>query len=275
MKVFCFVCIYLFACFTINAQSSKADSCLAIGDLDHAALYFEEEAFFEGDLIRKSELLLRKSYCYKALGKFDDAIGTLSRIRKTPVESVNRAVGYEIILNNYLAGHYEESNKELLKQKLMAKQVYVELVYLEALNLLALNRWKEAKAIIQKNAEFLKINQEDLELIFEGKLDPKKASKAFNLSMLLPGVGQIYAGYFSKGLFSGAVQAGLVGISAYSLYNGYFFTGTFTGVAFFYTFYFGGARYAQELALKSNESRSKELSRKLLGAKKKTLTEGL
>ncbi|MFT6883151.1 MAG: tetratricopeptide (TPR) repeat protein [Marinoscillum sp.] len=275
MKVFCFVCIYLFACFTNNAQESRADSCFATGNLVHAALYFEEQAFFESNLEKKSELLLRKSYCYKALGQFDEAISTLLRIRNTPNDSLNRSVGYEIILNNYLAGNYEESYKSILKQKLRAKGIHVELVYFEALNLLALNRWQEAKELVQLHSDLLSINEGELELLFEGKLEPKKVSKAFNLSMFLPGVGQMYAGYFGKGLFSGAVQAGLVGLSAYSLYNGYFFTGTFTGVAFFYTFYFGGARYAQELAMRSNELRSTELSRRLLGIKKKTLTEGL
>ncbi|MFY0605205.1 MAG: hypothetical protein JXR10_00725 [Cyclobacteriaceae bacterium] len=275
MRVFCYGCIYLFVCFTIEAQQSRADSSLASGNLSLAALQYEEQAFFEKDLVNQSEWLLRKSYCYKALGQYENAISTLTRIRRTPNDSLNQLVGYEIILANYLAGHYEASYQAVLKQKLRSKELSKEILYLEALNLLALNRWQDAKELVQKHEALMVISSEEVELLFEGKMEPKKISKAFNLSMLLPGVGQMYAGYFGKGLFSGAVQAGLVGASVYSLINGYFFTGTFSGVAFFYTFYFGGARYAKELAVKNNSKRSKELSRKLLKAKKKTLAEGL
>jgi tetratricopeptide (TPR) repeat protein len=263
MKQYCFICIFLCACFLSSAQIDReADSLFYGGDFINAAVAFEYLAFQEMDKSLKGVLLLKKSYCYKARGEYDQALAILKRVRPAVNDTLKEIVSYEKILLGFLSDDYQSSYNDLLKHKLVFGKIDSDLFSLEVLNLMALNRWEEAKILIQQNSDLLDFSSEEIEYIFTKKLKPKNPDKAFNLSMFLPGVGQMYTGYFFKGVVSGGAQALLIGFSAFSLYNGYFFTGGMTGVALFYTFYFGGARYARELAIQKNKKRALEMSLK-------------
>ncbi len=61
----------------------------------------------------------------------------------------------------------------------------------------------------------------------------KNPDKAFALSYYFPGAGQMYAGYFWKGLVSTILNAGLIYFSVWNFANGYFFSGAFTGACAF------------------------------------------
>ncbi|MEO9475216.1 MAG: hypothetical protein ABJG41_06765 [Cyclobacteriaceae bacterium] len=174
-----------------------------------------------------------------------------------------KIVSYEKVLAYYLSEDYQASYNEVLKHKLLFGPNDPDMIFFEALNLIAVYRWKEAEKVLLDNSELLGFSAPDIEMVFDGNKKPKNSDKAFNLSMFLPGVGQMYAGYLFKGLLSGGIQAGLIGASAYALYKGYFFTGGLTGVALFYTFYFGGARYAKELAEKRNKKDAATMSLRL------------
>lgn len=266
MKRFYFTCIFLFAYFLSNSQghSVVADSFFVVGHYQQAAIEFERLAFEEGDEHERSVFLLKKSYCYKALTDYEQALKIIDRINVKKNDSISQLVTYERILLNYLSENYINSYNEILKYKLRNKSISKELIFLESLNLIAMNNWKDAKNVIVQNQQFLEITEDKIAYIFSQKLKPKNPDKAFNLSMFLPGVGQIYSGYVFKGLVSGGIQSVLIGFSALSLYKGYFFTGGMTGVALFYTFYFGGARHARELANRKNLEISTDLSNRLL-----------
>ncbi|MEP3580413.1 MAG: hypothetical protein ABJN36_00410 [Cyclobacteriaceae bacterium] len=223
-----------------------------------------ERMYYESldDKVRAGNLL-KKAFCYKALSQYDKALEALNRIRLTPRDSVMKIVSYEKVLAYYLNEDYQASYNEVLKNKLLFGPKDPDIVCFEALNLIAVYKWKEAERLLLDNEELLELSVTDIETVFDGNKTPKNPDKAFNLSMFLPGVGQMYAGYPFKGLLSGGIQAGLVGASAYALYKGYFFTGGLTGVALFYTFYFGGARYARELAQKRNEKDAATMSLRL------------
>lgn len=270
MKQYCFTCIFLCVCFLSNAQAEReADSLFSEGDFINAAITFEYLAFQEADKSTRWRLLLKKSYCYKARSEYEQALDILKRIKPAANDTLKEIVSYEKILLTYLSDDYQSSHNEILKYKLVFGDIDADIFSLEVLNLMALNRWEEAKKLVQQDNDFLNLTSEEIEYIFTKKLKPKNPDKAFNLSMFLPGVGQWYAGYFFKGVVSGGTQALLIGFSAFSLYKGYFFTGGMTGVALFYTFYFGGARYARELAVLKNRERALEMSLKFNELKQK------
>ena len=264
MKWLCFTCIFLCACYTSKAQDwQKGDSLFAEGKYLLAAVSFERMYYESQDDKVRAGNLLKKAFCYKALSQYDNAVEVLNRIRLTPRDSIMKIVSYEKVLAYYLSEDYQASYNEVLKHKLLFGPSDPDMVFFEALNLIAVYKWGEAEKVLISNMELLGVSLPEIETVFDENKKPKNPDKAFNLSMFLPGVGQMYAGYPFKGLLSGGIQAGLIGASAYALYKGYFFTGGLTGVALFYTFYFGGARYARELATKRNEKDAARMSLQL------------
>lgn len=243
------------------------------GKFHLSALAFERLAFEAPDNTAKAEYLLKKAFCYKAISEYDKALEILGRIRRPKSDTLKDLISYEKVLLHYLNGDYSSSNNEILRIKLKSESYLdTDVIYLETLNLIGLNRWEEARELLINNQSTLNISEDEINYVFTKKLKPKSPDKAFTLSMFMPGVGQMYSGYVFKGLISGGIQAVLIGFSGYSLYKGYFFTGGMTGVALFYTFYFGGARHARELAQRKNLEISTGLSHKLEAVKhKKTL----
>lgn len=264
MKWLYFTCIFLCVCFSSKGQQwDKGDSLFLEGKYVLAALSFERMFYDERDAKIGAVYLLKKSFCYKALQEYDNALSVLNRVKLSPRDSLMQLVSFEKILVSYLKGDYQSSYNEVLKYKLLFGQTDQDILFIEALNLIAIYKWDEAKRLLIDNHDILSISMSDIDLIFDGNPKPKNPDKAFNLSMFLPGVGQMYAGHPFKGFLSGGIQAGLVGFSAFALYKGYFFTGGLTGVALFYTFYFGGARYARELTEKRNLKEASIMSLKL------------
>ncbi|MEQ8583839.1 MAG: hypothetical protein RIC30_13290 [Marinoscillum sp.] len=262
MMRYCFICIFLYGYFVSSGQENIPRDVLK------SALYYERLAFEESDLSRKGFFLLQKSYIYKGIGDYQSALDILNRIKISSRDSLNGALKYEKILLNYLLGNYQRSFDELLKYRLSQgtsqEGVDNDILVLEILNLIGLNKWVEAKELALQNADHLSITSKQIQEVFSGKLKPKNPDKAYNLSLFLPGVGQMYSGHYLKGVLSGSIQVLLVGFSAYSLHQGYFFTGGMTGVALFYTFYLGGARNARELAMARNKEQARKMSSQLM-----------
>lgn len=256
---YCWICIFLCVPFLISAQTQFADSLFAVGNLEYAQLEYERLLFLkEGN---KDDIIYKKALCEKAAGQFSKAVATLERANLFQQEdSVAFAMRYELAINAFLSGDYPKSLNQLVQMEYFInnKDIANQSLYLHILTLNEMRKWEEAKI---KFSKYIAINQLDstsIELYsFLEKPKIKNIKKARNLSYLLPGVGQMYAGYFSKGLFSSLMQASLMAFGAYSLYTGYFFTGAFTGIGLFYAFYSGGARHAEYLAKQKNKELTK------------------
>jgi TM2 domain-containing membrane protein YozV len=177
---------------------------------------------------------------------------------------VSYLVAQERILLAFLAGNAQDAKQQILKYSLRRLPKDSSIVVYEVLVLAALEEWETAKRVIMENSALIGLTTEEAASVVPEKIKWKNPDKAFNLSFFLPGVGQMYAGYPVRGLVSGGIQAALVGFSAYSIYQGYFFTGAMTGVALFYTFYFGGARYASRLAGQHNHQITNKIQQNFL-----------
>jgi len=66
-------------------------------------------------------------------------------------------------------------------------------------------------------------------------------------SMIIPGAGQIYAGYPVQGLINTAIHLTLIGGAAFGFYQGCYFTAWLAGLGLLQKFYYGGVRRAEEL----------------------------
>ncbi len=227
-----------------------------IGDYEYAAVEYERIVYNNPPPDVVNQALLKEGLCYKALTDYKLASSVLSRANLfLDQDSTNYVIRYEIALNSYLAEDYPSALSQLTQLEYFFKNNgYDKVLFLHILTLNALRRWEEAK---EKYQEYVNVNEVELTVEeaygFLNKTKIKDSEKAESLSYFLPGVGQMYAGYFGRGLLSGFLQAVFIGYGAYSLYEGYFFSGALTGVGLFWAFYSGGSRHAKYLAQKKNE----------------------
>ncbi|MFT6133728.1 MAG: TM2 domain-containing membrane protein YozV [Cyclobacteriaceae bacterium] len=237
--------MFLLGFYTTRGQG---DSLFQIGAYELAAVSYELAYFTSGN----EGALIQKSECYKQLGEYDQALRAVERVN-------GRETNYEQALLLYLSVDYERSYNKLLQLSLQSASLDQETAVLMALVLIAKQDFQEVKKYLVTHQGLIGLDQKEIDLMFSKKLKYKKPNKAYNLSLWMPGIGQMYAGHFGKGLVSGGLVAGATGFTLYSLLNRYYFSGVLTGAALFYTFYLGGARYAGQLAEQKNEKNAKAL----------------
>ncbi|GHN00887.1 hypothetical protein WSM22_23760 [Cytophagales bacterium WSM2-2] len=252
------ICIFLCAPFFINAQTEKADSLFARGEYLKSRIEYERLLYLGH---ADNRILLKKSYCLKAEGKYEEAYNTLQRADFfTGSDSLKLKLYYESALTAYLAGKYDLSLNKVLELNYYLPDFSQPLAeILEILNLNQQHKLADAKKKYEAFCAKYNIREPNVYLNkkFRKLKDPVKAE---SISHFLPGVGQMYAGHFVRGATSGLVQAGLLAFTAVSFLNGYYFSGAFSGMGLFYMFNNGGARHAQYLAEKRNDKTIEELN---------------
>lgn len=254
------ICIFL--CGLPFAKAQNADSLFAAGDFALARVAFERNVF-EGQLVTES--LLKKSWCFKAESRFDEAYQTLQRINYGDEKVETQAsVLYEMALNGHLSGKNDIATGHLAElHYIQNDSVSLNALIVEILALNELGRWNEAKLVYEKYlARTNSYESSDVynDIVHKKRKSPKLAQ---GLSMIVPGSGQIYAGYPLRGLFSTSVNGGLVAYAVYSFTNAYYLSGAFTGVGLVFLFYNGGALYATKLAEKKNAQRAASFNQKI------------
>ncbi|MBS1505720.1 MAG: hypothetical protein JSS79_03645 [Bacteroidetes bacterium] len=260
MIKFYLTCTFLCAPFFIRAQETKkADSLFFAGQYLQANVEYERLLFNGSKSI--NVLLLKKSYCLKAEAKYDLAYNTLARGNFfVGDDSTQFKLYYESALNAFLGEKYD-----LALSKIQESHYYIPAIshpMIDLLEILTLNHLQKLKDAEAKFITFkTKYHVDDSTNFYMAKRFKKlkNPDKAESISHLLPGVGQMYAGYAGRGVTSLLLQTGMIAFTAYSFFNGYYFSGAFTGVGLFYMFNNGGARHAQYLAEKKNKALIEEL----------------
>lgn len=261
---FCLICTFLFVPFLGSAQIALADSLYQRGGYDQASVAYEYAYFSGAHPELKSEILLKRANCLKQAGKFEAAYQNLERADfYTGSDSLRFLLFYESAVNALLAkkadmawSKLQELQFEFSDSLLQSKILPIEII---ALN--ELNRWQEAHEKYKMFAVLNGIADDPYPEILKFKM--KNPDKAMTLSYILPGVGQMYAGYFWKGTVSTLLNLGMIGFSAWSFWGGYYFSGAFTGVALFYLSYNGGIRYAEVLANQYNAAKVNQFKEKV------------
>lgn len=267
---FLWICIFLFVQFSGKAQVTFADSLFNANNYLEAGVEYERLLFEGNNDLTINEILLKKSYCYKAQNNFEKALETLQRSDfYTGTDSIRFQLLYESILTAYLSGRFDLtlSLMDELKYNFNSETNFT-IEVLEILTLSQLMKWPEAKSkfISLSTKHNLDLDSTLFDQVLKRKF--KKPEKAIILSYLLPGSGLIYAGAPIRGLTSTTLQAGAILMIIHGLTEGYFFTGSLTGAALFYVFYNGGAQYAATLTTKRNEDRINNFNMKLMEALK-------
>lgn len=254
---FLWICIFLFVQFSGNAQVTFADSLFNANNYLEAGIEYERLLFEGSSDLTINEILLRKSYCYKAQNNFEQALETLQRSDfYAGTDSIRFQLLHESILTAFLSGRFDLTLSLIDELKYnFNSETNFPIEVLEILTLSQLMKWPETKTkfIALSSKHNLNLDSTLFDQVLKRKF--KKPEKAIILSYLLPGSGLIYAGAPIRGLTSTTLQAGAMLMIIHGLTEGYFFTGSLTGAALFYVFYNGGAQHAATLSTKRNEAR--------------------
>lgn len=249
----------LFAPFLNEAQSIPAvDSTNDRVEL----MRLEWEIFNSIDNKISSELLLNKSSIQLQSEDYHAGLESLNRINLYGLDpGLRNEILNQKILLYYLSGQYGQVKNAILETTLLEDYVPNEdIKLLEILNLVALKEFEEARILFKE----LNPTINDDEVFDVKKL--RKENKALNMSILFPGSGQIYAGYYFKGLSSLGIQAIFFTYGIKGLQDSYFFTQALPSIGLFYGFYFGGAEYAKELVRDRNQKILNDLSNNIIDA---------
>lgn len=258
-----------------------ADSLKQAGRYDYASIEYERAYFYADDVSTRAAALLRKAECLKAVEKFDMAEKCLMRMNYFGLaDSMTYQARYEAALCAYLAGHFANAESQLMQLFIPGSVKNPQLtagalpIYTLVLN--ELQKWEEAKQKFHEWVGFLDLPShakdslyDHIENLYSKKNQPKlkKQGTAKVLSSIIPGSGQVYAGYFWEGVANAFLQGTTLLLTAYGIYTGYYITSVVVSFGLFQKFYAGAIVRTEYLVEKKNY----ELTRKYNDALKKKI----
>ena len=259
-----FSCAHSFGEVPIDIGRGEADSLFRIGNFYPAAVEYERNAFLSVNNSDRAISLLKKAECYKQLNNYSEAEKTTERIIYTNLSDTLLAEArYQSALCSYLAGDFSNAESHLLQMHSFMKDSSLtkNSLPLYALVLNELQRWDEAKEKTLKAINLSEINsaqkdslRKNVNALYVPQNYPrlKKLLKAQKMSAFLPGLGQLYAGYFWEGTASAFLNVASLGLSGYFIYETLYFTAVTAGTSVVSKFYLGGTNRLEYLVAKKN-----------------------
>lgn len=277
ITTYCLICIFHCVGFSTNPILEdkyylKGDSLFQQGEFEKAALVYERAAFETIDNDDKTIALIQKAKCLWKLERYKDASGVLDRI---PLYTISDSLSFETqfasATTSYLAKDFIYAKSQLIQIEsfVMDTQLINKTLFLHVLTLNELEEWEAAKAKAQqwiqstnvtdsiKRAVLIKIDSLYSE---EGLPKLKNVEKAGTLSSIIPGSGQMYAGYFFEGAANVSLQLLGLGIVVGGILTQYYVAGFVVGLNIYQRFYMGGVKRAEFLARKTNYLRKQDFS---------------
>lgn len=230
IRLFCTISIFLCALYSSRAQDWET---LAVG--------YERIIYDGASLEETNEALLAKAECYKQLGRYADAVSTLSRVRMFALTDDERnKVLYQQELCHYLAGEFEQA--ATLSGDV--EPVSQDILLLHALALAYAGRYDESEIMAARCISWNGPSKhlEALLKLYEGHPRTRKEEVALALGFVPP-LGHFYNEAYDEGLLSLGLTAASIAFTAASLLGGYWITGIAGGaIALDYTWLGGQER---------------------------------
>ncbi len=260
----CLICTFLLGGYSISSAQhgvfNEPDSLFKIKLYDEALVAFERINYFQTEPAIKTEALFRKAEKLKQLKRFNDAEKCLNRIDLSELsDSVSYKVRYQTALCAYLGGNFTDAESYLTQLffYLPDSTVNCKALPLFSLVLNELHKWKEAEHKLLLFAKFSKEKDSianQIHTLYSLKKIPKlkNMEKAKLLSSIIPGSGQMYAGYFWEGLGNASLQAVCLGFTGMAIWQKYYISSLFVGYSTFFRFYQGGILRVEYLVNKKN-----------------------
>jgi TM2 domain-containing membrane protein YozV len=241
----------------------KADSLFESGNYEESGLFYEWVIYSGTQQGLISRAAFGRIESFKQLGQYERAARFIDQLPKVSIpDSVLSHLIYESLLANYLSGNYQE----VISRYLMSGRLIENTQYTAGSDLLiCLSKLRTGEYMqVPSSAESYIRHAAPAELSdslmaeFRSLFDPGNTPKLKNprtariLSMIIPGSGQIYAGYPGDGLISFGLHALAIGGAGLAFINGLYITGWIGGFGVLQKLYFGGNHRAAELAEEKN-----------------------
>jgi tetratricopeptide (TPR) repeat protein len=216
-----------------SCYKNIADCLYETQQYEEAADYYELAFFQQKTDSSKAEVLFRKLSCYLIQNNFDYAQVELLNISEKLTEEQKRRKTFYSALLNFSTEKYEDSEKE----------------FLQLIDTTNIESRKRVGELFVKNEKI-------------SKLSPRKARI---LSMIMPGLGQFYAGDFKNGANSILLTAGIGvwGVMA-AVRSTSPIDALFTMVPWFQRYYSGGYKKAEIIAENQKKKRRAKVYNQIL-----------
>ena len=218
IRLFCTISIFLCALCSNSAAQ----------DWESMAVAYERLIYDGAGLAETNEALLAKAECYKMLGRYDDASGTLARIRMYALtEEERNAVLYQQELCHFLAGDLEQAVTMVGEVEPLSQDILL----LHALVLAYSGRYDESGVMAARclcwNGESQYLD-ELLALYIQHPAE--KDEVAATVLGFLPPLGHFYNEAYGEGLLSLGLNAASVSYIVLNCMGGYWISGIVGGL---------------------------------------------
>lgn len=246
-----------------------ADSLSAIRSFTDASLTYEKAIYFDSDPIRKARISLKRAQALKQIGSFNIAEQTLNRVDLNALsDSLFCEIKYNAALCAYLAGNFNSAESHIIQLNYFGRDSSDKTKYqpLYALVLNELARYADSKNAFDKYlASAYNVadtsharSRSELNSLYTKQPKLKKVKKAALLSRFVPGLGQIYVGYWGEGITAMTCNVVFLGLTGVGIYYKYYVTSILYSSSVFAKFYLGNLTRAEYLANKRNYKLTKE-----------------
>ncbi len=241
------------------------DSLHQLKMYNDASLAYEKAIYFNSDAITKAKLSLKRAQSLKQIASFDIAEQTLNRVDLNALsDSMLFEVKYNAALCAYLGSSFASAESHLIQLIYFGKDSLrkVNCYPLYTLILNELGKYEQAKKYADnylaqaypssdiKRDKF----SEEINTLYSKKSQPKfkRAKKARIMSFIVPGLGQIYAGYWGEGVTAMVFNGLFIGLTGVGIYYKYYITSVLYSYSIFSKFYTGNISRVEYLVNKRN-----------------------
>ncbi|MDP4186786.1 MAG: hypothetical protein Q8905_01960 [Bacteroidota bacterium] len=266
-KKYFLTCKFLCALFLINLQAQdvfkKADSLFSAEKYHDSALEYERIIYLTDNIQISNLAHIKKSYCYKLSLNFNQAYQEMLKINYSEVKDSNLFnFRYETALCAYLSSNFTEAENQFLQmQNLLTDSSQIKkFLLLRTLNYNELQQWDMAYTNAQKLFDFYlsdKTQKDSLKsslasYFSEGHVPKLRKENLASILSRVPGLGQIYAGYWGEGLIAFGINLSCLSFGVCQFCNHYYITGYMVGAGLLSKFYFGNLSRTSYLVKKRN-----------------------
>jgi tetratricopeptide (TPR) repeat protein len=258
----------------VVTMERTADSLHGIGQYNDASLAYEKAIYFNSEPVSKARLSLKRAQSLKQIGSFEIAEQTLNRVDLNSLpDSLLYEVKYNAALCAYLGTNFTIAESHLIQLIYFGKDSSkVFTCYpLYSLILNELGKYSEAEKYLGKyiqcsynDTSRTRISNE-IKNLYSKKNQPKlkRLKKAKVMSYIVPGLGQMYAGYWGEGLTAAACNAVFIGLTGVGIFYQYYVTSILYSYSIFAKFYVGNVKRVEFLVNKKNYQLTKNYNEKL------------
>lgn len=249
----------------LAAMERAGDSLYTVQKYNDASLLYEKAIYFNSNAVSRAKLSLKRAQSLKQIAAYDIAEQTLNRVDLSALtDSLFYTVKYNAALCAYLGADFTVAESHIIQLiyfgRDSSKTYNCYPLYTLILN--ELGKYEQSKLYLEKyigkaydsaDTNRVKILRE-VNVLYSKQNQPKlkRLKKAKVMSYIVPGMGQIYAGFWAEGITAMTCNAIFIGLTGVGIYYRYYITSVLYSYTIFSKFYTGNISRVEYLVNKKN-----------------------